>query len=231
MNGKTRAIIASILGSFVILSAFYVKSPADENRGARYTLNKLLGRKSPGYRQQVFSRKLTDKMPDYIATSSRTGIKACNDRKELLKQVSRKKLSRIRERRGYRIDDLNHSYPFLTPGAKTLLVEMGKRFREKTAPTALARSDFMVSSMTRTTTSVKRLKKANTNASGNSPHFHGNAFDVSYVRFSSGKCFLADSDKYFLKEALAEVIWQLREEKRCWATYEIKQGCFHVVVR
>ena len=31
---------------------------------------------------------------------------------------------------------------------------------------------------------------------------------------------LTNCDKKFLKEALAEVIWQLREEKKCWATYE-----------
>jgi hypothetical protein len=34
-----------------------------------------------------------------------------------------------------------------------------------------------------------------------------------------------------MKEALAEVIWELREEKKCWATYEKSQGCFHVVSR
>ncbi len=33
------------------------------------------------------------------------------------------------------------------------------------------------------------------------------------------------------KEALAEVIWDLREEGKCWATYEVKQSCFHVVSR
>jgi len=34
-----------------------------------------------------------------------------------------------------------------------------------------------------------------------------------------------------MKEALAEVIWQLRQEKKCWAKYELQQGCFHVVSR
>lgn len=85
--------------------------------------------------------------------------------------------------------------------------------------------------MTRTTEEFNRLRKYNSNASENTPHYYGNALDISYVRFSARKWFITDCDKYYLKEALAEVIWQLRKEKKCWATYEINQGCFHVVAR
>jgi hypothetical protein len=45
------------------------------------------------------------------------------------------------------------------------------------------------------------------------------------------KLYVTECDKWYMKEALAEVIWQLKEEKKCWATYERKQGCFHVVSR
>jgi hypothetical protein len=69
------------------------------------------------------------------------------------------------------------------------------------------------------------------NASANSPHLYGNAFDISYKRFIVRKWSLTNCDKKFLKEALAEVIWQLREENRCWATYEKMQNCYHVVSR
>ena len=85
--------------------------------------------------------------------------------------------------------------------------------------------------MTRTTEGVKKLRGSNSNASENSPHFYGNAFDISYVNFLARKWYVTECDKYYLKEALAEVIWQLKSEKKCWATYEINQGCFHVVSR
>jgi len=140
-------------------------------------------------------------------------------------------LFRIRDGRGYEVEDLSFSYPFLTKEGKTILKEIGKRFRKKVSATRLRGSDFKITSMTRTTEILIRLRKFNSNASVNSPHFYGNTFDISYVRFSSPKWFITDCDKYFLKEALAQVIWQLREEKKCWATYEIKQGCFHVVAR
>jgi hypothetical protein len=85
--------------------------------------------------------------------------------------------------------------------------------------------------MTRTTDKLKSLREINSNTSANSPHLYGNAFDISYLRFSTRKLFMTYCDKKYLKEALAEVVWQLREEKRCWATYETKQSCFHVVAR
>jgi hypothetical protein len=85
--------------------------------------------------------------------------------------------------------------------------------------------------MTRRTDNVKSLRRFNGNASANSPHLYGNAFDISYKRFVAHKWVLTNCDMKFLKEALAEVIWQLRAEKKCWATHEKIQNCYHIVSR
>ena len=170
-------------------------------------------------------------LPDYIARSGASGIEKCTDRRELLRKASKREIFRIRNGRGYIIEDMSYSYPYLTKEAKELLKEIGKRYRRKISGTSLRGSDFKITSMTRTTEILTNLKESNLNASENSPHFYGNAFDISYARFSAKKWFVTDCDKYYLKEALAEVIWRLREEKKCWATYEINQGCFHVVAR
>jgi hypothetical protein len=129
------------------------------------------------------------------------------------------------------IDPLTYSYSYLTPDAAELLNEIGKRFREKTRTEGLNGSRFIVTSMTRTTDTMKGLRRNNSNASANSPHLNGNAFDITYLRFSSRKFFLTECDKRFFKEVLAEVILDLRREKKCWATYEKNQSCFHVVAR
>ena len=71
----------------------------------------------------------------------------------------------------------------------------------------------LITSMTRTTGNLKSLGKKNTNASDNSPHLNGNAFDISYARFRFRKLHVTECDKWYMKEALAEVIWKLREEK------------------
>jgi hypothetical protein len=218
-------------GLFLALSVTYFYSPKDVNKGFRYFINRTIGTGCINYKQNIFSRKLRDKIPDYIGKSSRSGIKKCADKKELLENVSMKRLFRIRNGRGYIIEEFSYSYPYMTKDGKLLINEIGKRFRKKISGTHLRGSSFRITSMTRTTEILKKLRVSNSNASENTPHFYGNAFDISYVRFFARKCFVTDCDKYYLKEALAEVIWQLREEKKCWATYEIKQGCFHVVAK
>lgn len=220
--------VTLVMLAFIIVAAL---SPRDENRGFRYFINRTIGSGCISYKQPVYSRRLKDMLTDYIGASSTAGISKCANKKELLSKVSNNELQRVRDGRGYEVEDLSYSYPYLTSDGKALLKEIGKRFRRKLTWTHLRGSDFLLTSMTRTTEVLLKLRKTNSNASVNSPHFYGNAFDISYIRFTSPKWFLTDCDKYFLKETLAEVIWQLREENKCWATYELKQGCFHVVAK
>jgi hypothetical protein len=231
MGRFLKVIVITIFGLGLAFTIVFKISPKDENRGLRYHINNVIGKKCINYRQTIFSRKLRDRIPDYIRKSSHSGIQKCIDKKGLLKQASLGKLFKIKNRRGYIVEDFSYSYPYLTKEGKALLEELGKRFRKKILRTGLSGSSFKITSMTRTAEILKRLKSSNSNASENSPHFYGNAFDISYVRFNARKWFVTDCDKYFLKESLAEVICQMRDEKKCWATYEINQGCFHVVTR
>ena len=223
--------VLSVMGFLLILTIISTSSLKDRNEGFRFFINKTIGSGCISYKQSVYSRKLRDVLPDYIGKSSMSGIEKCSNKRELLKKAAQNKVYKIRNNRGYVIEDLSYSYPYLTKEGKELIREIGKRFRKKISGTRLRGSDFKITSMTRTTEILKKLKASNSNASENSPHFYGNAIDISHVRFSARKWFVTDCDKYYLKEALAEVIWQLREEKKCWATYEINQGCFHVVAR
>ena len=131
----------------------------------------------------------------------------------------------------YIVDRMNYSFPAVTRDSKILLDEIAMRFSEKTSRKGLKGSRFYITSMTRRPDKLRSLRRYNSNSSANSPHLYGNAFDISYKRFSVRKLFLTNCDNKFLKEALAEVIWQLRDEKKCWATYERMQNCFHVVAR
>jgi hypothetical protein len=223
--------VLSVIGILLVFIVISTSSPKDKNEGFRYFINKTIGSGCISYKQQIFSRKLRDMLPEYIGQSSNSGISKCKDKRELLRKAAKREVLHIRDSKGYVVEDLSHSYPYLTKEGKTLLKEIGRRFRKKISGTRLRGSDFKITSMTRTTENLKKLRKSNSNASENTPHYYGNAFDISYARFSAKKWFVTDCDKYYLKEALAEVIWQLRQEKKCWATYEINQGCFHVVAR
>jgi uncharacterized protein YcbK (DUF882 family) len=183
------------------------------------------------YNQKDFSRKLNDKIVDYSAEAKLKGIEVCKDENELKKRISEGKLVRVKSGNCYLVDRLTYSYPYVTKESKILLDEISRRFREKTSQKGLKGATIIVTSMTRKAESMKSLRRYNLNASVNSPHLYGNAFDISYKRFSVRKWVLTNCDKKFLKEALAEVIWQLTEERQCWATYEKGQSCFHVVCR
>lgn len=181
--------------------------------------------------QQVYSRKLTDRIPDYSASARITGIERCSDENDIAIRVASGQLLRVGNSSRYRVGEMTHSYPYLTPNSRKLLNEIGKRFNKKVARDGLKGSKFIITSMTRTSEMIRLLGKTNINASDNSPHLNGNAFDISYSRFHIRKLNVTECDKWYMKEALAEVIWELRQEKKCWATYEKKQGCFHVVSR
>lgn len=183
------------------------------------------------YKQKEFSRKLNDRIVDYSAAAKLRGIKVCKDENELKRRISEGNLVKVRSGNNYTVEKMTFSYPCVTRDSKILLDEISRRLREKTSQKGLNGVRFFITSMTRKTINVRSLRRYNRNASTNSPHLYGNAFDISYKRFIVRKWGLTNCDKKFLKEALAEVIWQLRAENKCWATYEKVQNCYHVVSR
>jgi hypothetical protein len=217
----------AIIAAFLIFSVIYILNARHINRYVR----DILGLTCIDYHQAVFSKKLRDKVPDYIRYSSASGIKKCRDDEEILTNVDRGKMVEIKDGNGFLVAEMSHSFPYLTRDARGLLYEIDKKFRVKISGTRLKGTRFKITSMTRTTDKLKRLRGVNSNASLNSPHLFGNAFDISCIKFSSRKLFLTNCDRKYYMEALAEVIWQLRKEKKCWATYEVNQNCFHVVAR
>lgn len=214
-----------ILGSPVLIIIFIVVIVIRKNRQpASYFSTRCLD-----YKQKDFSRRLNDRIIDYSAAAKLCGIKVCKDDDDLNKSISDGKLVKVSSGNSYVVEKMTFSYPYVTPGSKMLIEEIARRLRQKTSEKGLYGVKFYITSMTRKTSNVKSLRRYNGNASANSPHMYGNAFDISYKRFVARKWVLTNCDKKFLKEALAEVIWQLKAENKCWATHERMQNCFHVV--
>jgi uncharacterized protein YcbK (DUF882 family) len=181
------------------------------------------------YKQKDFCRKLNDRIVDYSAAARSRGIKVCKNEEDFKNRISEGKLVKVKNCDRYIVEKMTFSYPYITRESKDLLDEIAERLREKSSQKGLNGVRFYITSMTRRTDNVRNLRRYNGNASEHSPHLYGNAFDISYKRFIARKWMLTNCDKKFLKEALAEVIWQLRAENRCWATYEKIQNCYHVV--
>ncbi|MCB8999556.1 MAG: hypothetical protein H6540_05750 [Bacteroidales bacterium] len=227
MSKKFKIILSAIAAFFLLIVFIYIGNPKKIRRYVR----DLLGLTCWDYHQTVYSKKLADKLVDYIAVSSSTGIRKCKNEKEIMEYAASGKLKEIKDCKAYYLDNLSHSYPYLTKDAKELLDEIADRFGEKISNTRLKGSKFKITSVTRTTEKLKSLRGVNSNASLNSPHMYGNTFDISYKTFKTHKYFMTNCDDKYLMEALAEVIWQLRKEKKCWATFEKSQNCYHVVAR
>jgi hypothetical protein len=218
-------IFLSIVFIIIISVFFFFK------RDRRKPLSAYFSTRCLDYKQKDFSRKLNDRIVDYSAAAKLKGISVCRDDSELKKRISEGKLVKVKSGNSYIVEKMTFSYPCITNDSKTLLDEIAGRFREKTSQKGINGVKFYITSMTRKADNVKSLRRFNGNASLNSPHLYGNAFDISYKRFIARKWVLTNCDKKFLKEALAEVIFQLRAENKCWATCEKVQNCYHVVAR
>lgn len=129
----------------------------------------------------------------------------------------------------YQIDSLRHSIPFLVPEAAALLEDIGKNFIDSLSNRGGDSYKIKVTSLLRTPESVGRLRRVNINATDSSTHQFATTFDISYTNF-----YCLDENRMIqqgdLKNLLAEVLFDLRQNGRCLVKYERKTGCFHVTV-
>jgi uncharacterized protein YcbK (DUF882 family) len=223
---KTFFLFKAGVAVFTLFVIFLVLNRNNSNQFFSY-----FSRRCIDYRQKDFSRQLNDRLVDYVSAARLKGIVPCKNDEDIRKSVAAGKLVKVKNCQYYMIDRLTHSSPYLTSDSKRVLDEIARRFREKTSKKGLYGAKFIVTSMTRKTENIKILRRNNSNASDNSPHQYGNAFDVTYKRFIVRKWVMTNCDHKFMKEALAEIIMQMKKEGKCWATYERSQNCFHVVSR
>lgn len=132
----------------------------------------------------------------------------------------------------YKMYELSHSVPFLVPSAAQLLVDISHNFRDSLYSKNLPLYRLFLTSVTRTDEDITGLTKRNINASDNSAHRYGTTFDISWKRFDP-----VDADTLRtlpperLKLVLAQVLFDLKQQERCYVKHERKQACFHITVR
>ena len=176
----------------------------------------------------TYSSNLNNKMSNYIDFVEKNGVPPCRSENELKKNP---RLTPIKVGRNYSIDRLDYSHAYLSSKGNSLLDQIDADFGAKIKGTDLQGSQFIVTSLTRTKKNVRELKRINVNASDRSAHMYGGCFDITYARFENNRKVLDANDIYRLKETLAEIIYQLMQEKKCWATKEKREPCFHLVSR
>ena len=174
-----------------------------------------------------YSRTFNDLNDRHLKAARQWGIEPVSAAEVLKRRPG--KVEEIKSCSLYAVDPLNQSQPYLVPRAATLLRTIAANFKDSLSSKGLPSYSIIVTSVLRTNESLKKLRRRNLNASANSAHLFGTTFDIAYARFKKSAFRETETDK--LKSVLAEVLRDLRNEKRCYVRYEYKQGCFHITVR
>jgi hypothetical protein len=122
---------------------------------------------------------------EQVAVAQRLGVRAGGEA-ETARLVRQGRLVPLGDSTEYWVlRKLTHSAPYVTPDARALLVEMGRRFHAKLDSAGLPRFRMKVTSALRTDETQAALRKTNPNASRTvSAHEFGTTIDVSYERFA-----------------------------------------------
>ena len=181
---------------------------------------------APNGTPNKYERSFNDLQDKQKAAALKNGVEPIKSRAEIennFKQY-RRKLVHIETNDKYIVRELSHSAPYVVPKVAELLDDLADKFQERTQ----SRTRFVVTSVLRTEEDIKKLRQVNGNASTNSCHCNATTIDISYVRFGVDK--VRPRDLYELRLAIAEVLYDLRKEGRCYVKIERKQYCYHITV-
>ena len=128
------------------------------------------------------------------------------------------------------IDSLKHSFPYLTRDAACLLYDISSRFRDSLDARGGGDYRLKVTSAFRTPQTVSKLRRVNRNASAESAHQYATTFDISYSKFICDNANGVRRTFEDLKNLLAEIVNDLRNQGRCYVKHERRQACLHITV-
>lgn len=172
--------------------------------------------------KEVLKVQPTNLYKPHLLAAQNFGIKILEDSKSVDRYIAKGKFVKVKKKsRGYRLQTLEYSRPYLVKKARATLENMANKFATET------KSFFVVSSVTRTLEDQCNLRKVNSNASlGISSHNYGAAFDISYVRFDH----LLKVDPK-LENKLEKLLEEYKNLGRIFYIKEKQQSCYHVTVR
>ena len=179
-----------------------------------------------------FGKAFPDQNDVQFEAATRHGVKAVVDRADAERRKS--ELVYVGSNPFYHVDNLRSSIPYLVPRAAELLQDIGKNFFDSLQTKQIPLHKIIVTSVLRSKADVVKLRSYNGNATENSCHLYGTTFDVCYNRYHTVEDPEGASRRRVrndtLKWVLSEVLNDMRQNKRCYVKYEVKQGCFHITV-
>ena len=129
-----------------------------------------------------YNRDFNDLNDVQLEMAKKIGIKPATTREEA--EEVKHEMEELKTNEYYEVEEHTHSIPYLIPQAAELLHDIGKNFQDSLTNLNASLYKVKVTSVTRTVTDVKKLKKRNSNSSVNSTHQYGTTFDISWVRYT-----------------------------------------------
>lgn len=142
----------------------------------------------------------------------------------------RKPIIKITSTSHYYVDNLTYSLPYLVPEAKNLLDDISRSWYDSLQARGGGEYRLKVTSLLRTKATVSKLRRRNIAAVDSSTHLYGTTFDISCSKFICDDVSKPRTAQD-LRLLLAEILYDLREQGRCYVTFEHKQKCFHITTR
>jgi hypothetical protein len=149
------------------------------------------------------------------------GIKAKGNLDDVENLYKKGILDKIETNPRYAVEDLTYSAPYLLPVARKFVDALAQRYAEKCEAANLTYVPFVITSATRSTKSVKKLRRGNRNAIENSAHLKGKTIDISYRKFENNQKQL---------NLFVDALYELKQEGWCFVKYE-RTGCLHITAR
>jgi hypothetical protein len=226
-----------------------VAARADSARRALVQVRGLTREERAGLRQDVNARQ--------VAVAQSLGVRA-RDEEEIRRLVRAGRLVALEDSTEYWVlRDLTYSVPYVTPDAKSMLLEIGRRFHERMDSLGLPRYRMEVTSVLRTPETQDELKRRNSNAARDvSAHEFGTTLDVAHVRFAppaaadlpaelpaapgpsaqiraEEAALLEEVGKQnaaALQAELGRVLAEMRDERKLRVMMERRQAVYHMTV-
>ncbi len=175
-----------------------------------------------------------DRNQTHLNVAIKNGITPLDSRKEVENVQSQ--LKHIETNDFYKVDKLTHSVPYLTEGARELLTLIAKNFQDSLKSKGYENHRIIVTSLLRTRNDVTRLQKSgNKNATTHSAHMYATTFDITYARFdrmlTTSTITKKRPNQKAMHKILAEVLKDLKYQRKCYIMYELRQRCFHITSR
>ena len=211
----------------------------------------------PGLTPQERRELRRDVNDEQIARARALGVRAA-DSAEIKQLRDRGRLVLLEDStRFWVLRDLQYSVPYVTPDAKAMLTEMGRRFQAELDSLGLPPFRMEITSVLRTPETQADLRQRNANASqGVSAHEFGTTLDIARAHFTAPQASqlqanvasapaltpqvrqveaaaldsVAEKHSSALQAALGRVLVQMREEGKLLVMMERRQAVYHTTV-